>query len=207
MKGLAVIMLSLAVLAWTASDCFAPDDCYCWACLSDGSGGRICTEGYCTGGETCSQHEPTSCHMGTNCGGHAGCFLAGAYVDTPDGRKLIEELAVGDEVLSLTGDDPTSLIPGTVERTFKVVQCGYVVINGTIRVTDAHPFRVGDDWVLAGDLTIGQTITSKSGSGTIVVSIERVDRAIRAYNIEVSGSHTFFVEGLLVHNKGPDPRG
>jgi intein/homing endonuclease len=37
----------------------------------------------------------------------------------------------------------------------------------------------------------------------VIASIEKIaNHAVRAYNIEVDGSHTFFANGVLVHNKG-----
>jgi intein/homing endonuclease len=165
----------------------------------------LCSEGYCSGGSTCTQSSPTSCSIDTGCGGHAGCFLAGSLVETTAGLIAIELLSDGDEVVSYDPESDT-VTTEKVVRTYKTVQCGYYLINGTMKVTAYHPFRVGDEWIEAGDLVVGD-ILATSGGHTAVTSIQKVDRGVRVYNIEVSGAHTFFVDDVLVHNKGPIPQG
>ena len=51
----------------------------------------------------------------------------------------------------------------------------------------------------AGELRIGEMLSTMGGSVT-VVNVQTVARGVRVYNIEVDGTHTFFANGMLVHN-------
>jgi hypothetical protein len=177
---------------------------FCWQCVPDGSGGMICSYPYYTGGFTCEQQSPTNCVLGDDCGIAGGCFLPGTLVETTDGLMPIEELVEGDRVMGREDIGPKY---ETVSRTYKAVGCGYYVINSEIRVTGTHPFYVEDRWVEAKDLKIGDRLSGKNGMVICIESIEKVNRAVRAYNIEVTGDHTFYVDGVLVHNKIDPPQG
>lgn len=146
-----------------------------------------------------------TCRVSGDCA-LAGCFLAGALVETRDGPTRIEDIRVGDEVLSVS-EDGGALEYQRVVDTYRVVQVEYYLINGAVRVTASHPFRVNSVWVDSDELEVGDELTSMDGESVIVKSIERIEFGVRAYNIAVSGNHTFFVNGLLVHNKPPNPGG
>jgi intein/homing endonuclease len=127
-------------------------------------------------------------------------------VETPQGALAIEHLAVGDKVLGLS-DDGVSVVNEVVE-VHRGLAVQYYIINEEISVTGAHPFLVGDEWVEAQDVRVGDTLISQDGALVPVSSAMSVDYGVRVYNISVSGNHTFFAEGTLVHNKPPyDPQG
>jgi intein/homing endonuclease len=127
-------------------------------------------------------------------------------VNTRDGLTPIDELGVGDEVLSF---DKTKgeVVYARVANTFKSVQYSYFVINGTIEVTAGHPFRTNGAWVNSEDIRVGDELWDERDELIRVQSIDTVMRGVRVYNIEVEGTNTFFIEGVLVHNKPPDPEG
>jgi len=139
------------------------------------------------------------CDLGPGCGIAGGCFLAGTTVETPNGSVPIEKLSVGDVVISARTDDGHPEL-AKVSKTYRVIQYEYFVINGFTSVTASHPFVTSRGWVIAEELSVGDEIT---GDGEVirVDSIERRDCGVRAYNIEVEGSHTFYADGFLVHNK------
>lgn len=124
-------------------------------------------------------------------------------VTTPNGAIAIEQLSVGDEVVSLTAGGEMGV--GIVSKTYRTVSHAFYRINGSMEVTGPHPFLVGNAWVNAEDLQVGDVINGEAGGGIPVVSVEKVDFGVRAFNIEVDGSHTFFVDGMIVHNKYPQP--
>ena len=74
-----------------------------------------------------------------------------------------------------------------------------------IGVTSVHPFRSADrkKWVAAGNLKIGERIETRTGT-TKVLSYTKRPKPEPVYNIEVHGSHTYFVGkvggGVWVHN-------
>ena len=145
-----------------------------------------------------------SCVVMVPCGVcNGGCFLPGTLVETEKGLKAIEELSVGDRVLGLDGSDRIALCD--VEKTYKSLQYSYYVINGKLRVTGTHPFWVDGKWVEASHIKVGDWLKGKGQELILVETIEVVNKGVRAYNIEVADANTFYVEGVLVHNKGPYP--
>jgi hypothetical protein len=78
--------------------------------------------------------------------------------------------------------------------------------NGeVIKTTAYHPFYVdGKDWVRAGDLSIGDKISTLDGGTITIVGIssERFAEPVVVYNLTVADFHTYFVgsTGILVHN-------
>jgi intein/homing endonuclease len=119
------------------------------------------------------------------------------------GLEAIEDIQVGEKVLSATEDG--ELVWGVVSRTYRVIQYEYYLINGAIKVTGTHPFEVGEHWVNVEELVVGDELSGMGGTPVLVETIEKIDFGVRAYNLEVDGTHTFFVDGVLVHNKEPDP--
>lgn len=81
----------------------------------------------------------------------------------------------------------------------------YLVINHDLKVTETHPFYVAGEWVVAGDLQVGDHLTDQNGKLIEVSSIETVNRGVRVYNISVGELETFFADGYFVHNKSPIP--
>jgi intein/homing endonuclease len=126
----------------------------------------------------------------------------GTLVPTDQGLLAIEALSVGSVVRSL--DPSGNAISAKVVETHKSIECGYYVINGSLRVTGTHPFFVDGQWIEVAELEVGDTLLGHSGPIKIA-SLERMDGVVRAYNITVDGSHTFLAGGVLVHNKPPGP--
>ena len=135
------------------------------------------------------------------------CFVAGTEIQTLDGTKNIEDIHVGDWVLS---DDPTT--PGEIEykqvlNTFvkQATSLVDVYIDGEkITTTEEHPFWVPDvGWVAAKDLHAGSLLQTKYESWLDVDKVVKHSDTATVYNFEVEGFHTYFVSdlGLLVHNE------
>ncbi|MCP4545737.1 MAG: hypothetical protein GY835_04610 [bacterium] len=152
-----------------------------------------------TGYEGCVPMHLNNCRVtGSSCPG-SGCFLAGIQVSTPNGATSIEQLSVGDAVLSWGSDGQVNY--SKVSKVYRTLAYEYLVINGRIRVTGSHPFKVGHEWRNTVDLRVGDVLTGEDGKTIYIVCIEKVDKGVRVFNIEVDGNHTFFADGLLVHNK------
>ena len=138
--------------------------------------------------------------MGNACGGGGGgCFVAGTMISTPDGMQPIETLQKGDIVLARNALGVVTEQP--VTRTYRTLARSFLEINGSIRVTDDHPFLMAGTWTDAGKLGVGDRLKSSRGGSVDVVSVRTVNRGARVYNIEVANDHTFFADGILVHNK------
>jgi len=134
-------------------------------------------------------------------GGGGGCFLAGTGVDTADGIIPIEILEVGDTVKTYDLKNK-KYSKSKITHTYKHNDVdGYIIINDIIRTTVYHPFYSDGEWIKAGDLSIGDKILHVDGVEHKVSSIETFDDNVDVYNIEVDGTHNYFAEGYLVHNK------
>ena len=137
------------------------------------------------------------------------CFAAGTLIETQDGKKAIEQIDIGDKVLSKnpeTGEQTWKSVVRlfqnykTIYRLTIVSSIGETAIIDT---TEEHPFYVTDQsWVNAVDLKSGDTIATSDGGIAFVESVTNTGRQEKVYNFEVEDFHTYFVGefGLLVHN-------
>jgi hypothetical protein len=133
------------------------------------------------------------------CGG--GCFLANTKILMTDGDvKNIEDIQVGDMVQSYDVES-TSIVKSKVTETFVHNDKQYMVINGVIKTTSIHPFYCNEEWVEAGNLSVGDKILHVDGLEHTIETIEKSDIPSTVYNFEVGGTHNYFAEGYLVHNK------
>ena len=129
------------------------------------------------------------------------CFAAGTPILTPEGSRSIEDLRVGDRVLSLPEDDPE----GTPEpRRVASVFESYgplleLVVGGrSIRTTAEHPFWVvGRGWRAAQQLVAGDVLMSHEKHPVAVEAVGGGREPARVYNVEVEGYHTYFVGSAL----------
>ena len=129
-------------------------------------------------------------------------------VSTENGLRPIEEIQAGDyvwsentetgkkelkKVLSVSVTETTLLVNVTTE-------------NGTVvDTTENHPFYVeGKGWCAAAELEAGDVLWTEDGEQEIVKSVqtEKLDKAVKVYNLEIEGSHTYYVSAdrVLVHN-------
>ncbi|HBU07200.1 MAG TPA: hypothetical protein DEB09_03905, partial [Candidatus Magasanikbacteria bacterium] len=137
-----------------------------------------------------------------------GCFLSGTTIDMADGtKKPIEQIVVGDEIQTFSNPVEHHLSIGKVSEVYKHMVSFYLVINNHLKVTPEHLiFRQGS-FVEAGQLKIGDYLTNDKGQLVKIESIERINKIVNVYNFRVDPQHTFFANGIYVHNeKGGGPR-
>ncbi len=116
--------------------------------------------------------------------------------------KPIEKLKVGDVVMAY--DEKTnSLVSDKITQTFVHDGEEYLVINRHLRVTPNHPVLSRNQWVEAGTLKAGDTLTNAQGISEKIRDIKLVKGKAKIYNIEVNPVHTYVANGYIVHNKGP----
>jgi hypothetical protein len=125
------------------------------------------------------------------------CFGAGTRLLTPEGSKPIEELQVGDWLLSRSEDDAAgSIEPKQVLTTFvrTAVILELHVEGQVIRTTAEHPFHLVDrGWVAASGLVEGDLLSSHDANLHRVQAIVPTQEVVTVYNVQVETHHTYFV--------------
>ena len=134
------------------------------------------------------------------------CFVAGTTVLTPAGQVPIEELKLGDVVLSWD-ESSNEVVSSSVERLFESHSSDVQVLllgGHRFEVTNEHPFyHRKRGWTRVGDLSVGDEVMAMDGAAVKVESIGSLGRAMPVYTIRVKETHNYFVgeRGVLVHNK------
>ena len=151
------------------------------------------------------------------------CFVAGCEVTLADGtKKKIEDVVVGDILKGHTNinrviDLDRAILDSPVRKPIL-----YGFNGGKKFVTAEHPFMTVDGWKAVnpdetmrlephlaylniGSLAVGDKIVLEDKSLLTIESIEEyVDQEQQiVYNFFLDGDHTYFVDGMLVHNKDP----
>jgi hypothetical protein len=138
-------------------------------------------------------------------------FTADTLVHTENGLKPIEELKVGDKVLSYDERTETTsyqpvmaIIQG--EQRYQLIK---ITLNSgeSIEATAEHPFYIkGKGWNPANSLKVGETLQLHNGTTVVVKVIDTSIRVEKVYNLTVANTHNYFVgvDGVLVHNCDPN---
>ena len=138
---------------------------------------------------------------------HQTCFTGETLVAAENGQVRIDEIKVGDKVWAYdiyTGKtELKEVLTVYVHDQTEILHLHTTV--GDIDTTTNHPFYVtGRGWVAAGDINEGDEVFLIDGSTAVVTGaeLERLEKPIRVYNLEVEDYNTFFVgdEAVLVHN-------
>jgi Pretoxin HINT domain/A nuclease of the HNH/ENDO VII superfamily with conserved WHH len=129
----------------------------------------------------------------------------------PGGFKSIEELKVGDAILSRAEDHPNGPVrESTVEKVFKLSgqTVKLVIQSQTVVTTGEHPFYVeGRGWVKAFELAAGDWLATEDGRSVVIESAEATGQLDSVYNVRVAQEHTYFVGShdwgfaIWVHNQ------
>ena len=135
------------------------------------------------------------------------CFTKGTRVAVRNGYKKIEEIQVGNWVLS-QDIGYKDIRYKKVTRTFKNWTRTLIKIligNEEIFTTENHLFFVlQNGWVTAKHLKGGMAFRNAGGESLTIKSIERIEStdAVCVYNFEVEDWHNYFIttENILVHN-------
>ena len=143
------------------------------------------------------------------------CFVAGTKIDMADGtKKVIENIAMGDEVLALNGETDVVSYVHDIPKADRSLW----TINDRITATDAHAFLTNDGWksnnsklsntvyndygIEVKELQLGDKLITKDGVEE-VTKLESEKDFIKVYNFTTSNTHTYMVDGVVSHNKMP----
>ncbi|MDI7158381.1 polymorphic toxin-type HINT domain-containing protein, partial [Leptospira santarosai] len=136
------------------------------------------------------------------------CFVAGTLVLTNKGLKPIEDIEVGDDVLSYNPETQDQSLKKVV-RLFRNENAELLRINfgeyDEVVTTSSHRFFTKNrGFVLAGELTLKDVLFDKSGEMIGINSIvkETHKEKIAVFNFEVEDFHTYYATEscVLVHN-------
>lgn len=147
--------------------------------------------------------------------GKTCCFVAGTLVETRDGLRPIEEIGVGDLVLSrdeATGETAYKPVTDLIRRhervIWEVALTGPGASHARFETTDDHPWWIaGMGWKRTEELAPGMAVVTADGRGMVVASVTETERTANTYNLTVADFETYFVgePRILVHNC-PDGR-
>lgn len=136
-------------------------------------------------------------------------FVAGTVVHTEDGLVPIEEVKIGDKVLSWNEEKNiqefkavTHLIQYAMERDLVELKLG----ERSIQCTSEHPFYIDGKWVPAKAIKSGDKVYLRDGSNkSVEVTGVAMPNLVKVYNLTVKDNQNYYVgpEGVLVHNSRP----
>lgn len=140
-----------------------------------------------------------------------GCFVAGTPITAMYGIINIENIKIGDWVLSYNQKSHTNEYSQVLDTmTFKVQENMYKIHinNTTLQVTGVHKFLITrhgkEQWISAKQLQVGDKVRFANGKHHIIDDITIEYKTVQVYNFEVSGNHNYYVgkDQILAHNKG-----
>jgi hypothetical protein len=173
-----------------------------------------------------------SCNSWTPCSGSWGCssyctncqqtcFIGETKITTETGYKNIEDIEIGDIVMSYL-EDSEIMIPRTVTGLFDADYLGgLVIINGIkTNATVGHPFAVKNElgelkWaaydknidlgfinegIVVNNLTDEKYSINLNGEWIEIKTIEIEPFKGKVYNISVEETHNYLANDILVHN-------
>jgi hypothetical protein len=133
------------------------------------------------------------------------CFVAGTMVSMADGtEKPIELVEIGDLVKTQYGFHEVEACGMTNDKAMVIAT---LFDNGNkLECTLNHPFIVFDEddscyCMEAVNLLTSDRLLCSSGAFTNYIGFKMRDRA-KVYNLTVKDDHTYFANGILVHNCG-----
>jgi hypothetical protein len=136
-----------------------------------------------------------------------GCFASGTLITMSDGSlKPIESILESDIVSSmdLNGNVVNNTITGisnhVVDKTI------LLTINNitNITTTTEHPFKVGSSYIRTDQLRVGNKLTQLTNGllyQVVLNNIIYIKEESVVYNITSYPDHTYFANGICVHNK------
>jgi len=134
------------------------------------------------------------------------CFIAGTMVKLNDGTEVaIEDIAIGDEILTYNeelGKNEKGIVGDLKKHTVDSVIRLTLDNENIILTTSEHPFYVEGKWITASKLQPLDICLKVDGSESIISTVEVLKESHEVFNLlNVEPTHTFYVNGILVHNK------
>ena len=162
---------------------------------------------------TGGQKSGNASHGGGNRGGGrgGGCFVAGTLVSLQNQFKNIEDIQIGDIVLSYNEEihqNEYSIVLQTMIHDVTEEIYDLYIEDEILTVTGIHRFYVRRkhdiEWIPASNLHIGDYVLFADGNWHPIFKIKVKIHSLLVYNFEVSHNHNYYVgrNQILAHNKG-----
>jgi prepilin-type N-terminal cleavage/methylation domain-containing protein len=166
-------------------------------------------------GETWTAEDINNTNFGVAISLIFACLEKDTLILTPEGQESISKLAVGDIVMSYnetTKQIEEDKVTNIINKSISTVDNKYYYIkayNGQlIKATWNHKFYVNGSWIMAKELNINDILLDSNLNNVKISNIEIVqNNTDDVWDITVSNNHTFFANGILVHNPLPPPPG
>jgi len=150
----------------------------------------------------------------------SGCFAAGTEITLIDNSVIaIEKIKEGQVILTYN-EQTGNREPGVVKALFTPIKNNLVLLslsNGVrIKCTTEHPiWAINKGWssidplnskklhdIDSLQLMAGDILTNKEGKEVVLESVEILSESLQdVYNLGIEGNHTYYANGILVHNK------
>lgn len=147
---------------------------------------------------------PTS--RGVSGSGHygfgGGCVPFGTLVETPNGKRGVEHLRIGEEVVSVcigTSTERKKAMIASIRtsRTFRCIQ-----LTKDWLVTPDQPIRTADRWIEAIKVENGDRVMDGSGQLVAIEHLQVIEDYFEVYELSIEAPlHNYVANGLLCHNK------
>ena len=169
-------------------------------------------------GQVVQQLNPTITQTQASQGG-GGCFVAGTQVTLSNGTTMnIEDVTVGTEVLTFN-ESSNVIESGVVNALIRPIATDIIYMtlsNGTeLRSTQDHPYMTTEGWASynpAATLAYHGMEVLQLTSDSVLYDLDHAEVNItqifaystiehEVYNLEIGTNHTYYANGILVHNK------
>lgn len=149
-----------------------------------------------------------SVNNSTTRGGTGGCFTADTLVNTPFGLKPIVLVRAGDTIYAYDAATDRTVL-GKVNQLLIHPNEPYGVVSfsdgSSLNVTAVHRFYNPStkEWKAIGEMRVGDAVQRGLGPKAHPVTIKSMEFTSGqgvVYNLEVDQYHTYYVNGVLVHN-------
>ena len=138
---------------------------------------------------------------------HPGCFPAGTLVDSPQGRRLIEFIEMGDVLTTMSTDGIAST--ATVTSVFVTTNILWKVRTeaGILQTTKIQPLCLADGKIkAAGELQPGDLVLHREDEvvrAVQVLDVSSTERMAHVFNVVLGDSEIFVAGGYLARSKPP----
>ena len=140
-----------------------------------------------------------------------GCFAAGTLITLQNYYKNIEDIQVGDIVLSYNEKTKKNVFNKVFQRMVHIVKekiYSLFIKDEELTVTGIHRFLITrnnrQEWIQASELQEGDLVLLADGTLQEISDINIEEKPLTVYNFEVSNTHNYYVgeNQILAHNKG-----